>query len=193
MVFRITSFVCQTCRDNLFNLPNIVKKNNKSENVISTNTSETTDTFVVLNQRILELEQSPPLLPLWAPHRQPKGLSEAAQVGELLTKICGLPVAVTLAERIGEPNRNSCKVLRAVLVGNTDMTPKQHSILDSELECSKEMGVNVISLKNVNGVSTYATDNLSTKYAVDSAAVTVCYHQNVRGLTFFLRLNDVLI
>lgn len=58
MVSRIMPFVCQSCRDNLFNLPNIVKRIDDLEATVHTQGSETIARAVALEQRVVKLEQS---------------------------------------------------------------------------------------------------------------------------------------
>lgn len=58
MVSRIMPFVCQSCRDNLFNLPNIVKRIDDLEATVHTQASDAIARTVALEQRVIKLEQS---------------------------------------------------------------------------------------------------------------------------------------
>lgn len=212
MVSRIMPFVCQSCRDNLFNLPNIVKRINDLETIVHTQASETIARSVALEQRVIKLEQSldnlsqantalpTPASSINVVHesdimsevldRQRRatnvmifncevhnGQAETAQVGNLITEICGQPLNIKSVNKIGKPNRNGHKALKVVLDSvadvnlilrnrakavnskqifiEADMTPKQRGSLNevrSELKRRKENGEDNLRLKYVDGV-----------------------------------------
>lgn len=58
MVSRVMPFACQHCRDDLFNLPKIVKRINDLETSLHNQNAESIERVVTLEQRIVAIEQT---------------------------------------------------------------------------------------------------------------------------------------